>query len=151
MLYTSLNQQLKMVEEINVAQVLFKYILRKGKKLTARMVFLKFLKNFKKTFALPALAIFVHALLYVEPKIWLKEKKIAGRVYEIPIYISSSWSKRIAIRWLLQAAKKRKWAGIVESLTQEVWDACLKWGGAFNNKEKIQLTAKKNKAYLRWF
>ena len=82
---------------------------------------------------------------------WLKQKKIAGKLYEIPIYISSSRSKRIAVRWLLQAAKKWKRAGIVESLTQEVWDACLKWGGAFNNRENLHLTAKKNKAYLRWF
>jgi len=90
LLYTSFSQQVKMIEEINVAQILFKYIIRKGKKLTARMVFLNFLKRFKRKYALPALAIFVHALLCVEPKIWLKEKKIAGRVYEIPIYISSS-------------------------------------------------------------
>jgi ribosomal protein S7 len=55
---------------------------------------------------MPALAIFTHAVLKTEPKIWLKKKKIAGRLYEIPIFISSRRSKAIAIRWLLEYAKK---------------------------------------------
>jgi len=90
LLFKSFNQQVNLDDDINVADILFKYIIRKGKKLTARIVFLKFLKKFKKKYALPGLAIFTHALLSVEPRIWLKKKKIAGRVYEIPIYISAS-------------------------------------------------------------
>jgi small subunit ribosomal protein S7 len=150
LLFKSFNQQVNLDDDINVADVLFKYIIRKGKKLTARIVFLKFLRKFKKKYALPGLAIFTHALLSVEPRIWLKKKKIAGRVYEIPIYISASWSKRIAVRWLLQAAKKRKRASITDSLALEVWDACFRRGGAYNNKESTQLLAHWNKAYLRW-
>lgn len=130
--------------------MLFRFIIRKGKKLTARRVFLKFLKKFKKKYALPPLLIFTHALLMVEPKVWVKEKKIAGRQYDIPIYISSNRSKRIAIRWLLQAAKKRKRASITESLSQEVWDACFKKGGAFSNKENLHVVIKRNKSYMRW-
>lgn len=148
--YTSFSQQVKLVDKFNVPDIFFWYIIWKGKKLTARTVFLKFLKKFKKKYNLPGLAVFAHAMLFIEPKVWLKEKKMAGRVYEIPIYISSSWSKWIAIRWLLQAAKKRKWASIVDSLAQEVWDACFKRGAAFNNKETVQQTVKRNKAYLRW-
>jgi hypothetical protein len=93
LLYTSFSQQIKIIEDINVANTLFKFILRKGKKLTARGVFLRFLKKFKKKYALPALPIFVHALLFIEPKVWLKKKKIAGKLYEIPIFISPSRSK----------------------------------------------------------
>ncbi len=151
LLYTSFSQQVKIIEDINVPDMLFRYIIRKGKKLTARTVFFKFLKKFKKKYSLPGLAIFTHAMLMVEPNVWLKKKKIAGRLYEIPIYISSNRSKCIAIRWLLQAAKKWKRASITESLSQEVWDACFKKGGAFANKELVQLTVKRNKAYLRWF
>lgn len=150
LLYTSFPQQIKIIEEINVANTLFKFILRKGKKLTARSVFLWFLKKFKKKYALPALPIFVHALLFIEPKVWLKKKKIAGKLYEIPIFISPSRSKRIAIRWLLEAANKRKTASVSDSLAQEVWDACLKWGLSFNNWEVTHMTIKWNKAYLRW-
>jgi small subunit ribosomal protein S7 len=80
----------------------------------------------------------------------LKKKKIAGKLYEIPIFISPSRSKWIAIRWLLEAAKKRKTASVSESLAQEVWDACLKRGLSFNNKETTHMTIKRNKAYLRW-
>lgn len=150
LLYTSFSQQVKMVDKINVPDVLFKYIIWKGKKLTAWTVFLKFLRKFKRKYNLPGLAIFAHAMLYIEPKVWLKEKKMAGRLYQIPIYISSSWSCWIAIWWLLQAAKKWKWASITDSLAQEVWDACFKRGAAFNNKEVVQQTVKRNKAYLRW-
>lgn len=150
LLYTSFSQQVKMVDKINVPDILFKYIIWKGKKLTAWTVFLKFLKKFKKKYNLPGLAIFAHAMLFIEPKVWLKEKKMAGRVYEIPIYISASRSWRIAIWWLLQAAKKWKRASITDSLAHEVWDACFKRGGAFNNKELVQQTVKRNKAYLRW-
>jgi len=48
------------------------------------------LRKFKRKYNLPGLAIFAHAMLYIEPKVWLKEKKMAGRLYQIPIYISSS-------------------------------------------------------------
>jgi hypothetical protein len=76
LLFKSFNQQVNLDDDINVADILFKYIIRKGKKLTARIVFLKFLKKFKKKYALPGLAIFTHALLSVEPRIWLKKKKL---------------------------------------------------------------------------
>lgn len=148
--YTSFSHQAKILNEFNVADVLFRFIIWKGKKLTAWRVFLKFLKKFKKWYSLPPLLIFTHALLMVEPKIWIKEKKIAGRQYDIPIYISSNRSKRIAIRWLLQAAKKWKWASITESLSQEVWDACFKKGGAFSNKENLHIIIKRNKSYMWW-
>lgn len=148
--YSSFSHQAKIFSNFNLSKILVSFIIWKGKGLTARKVFLKFLKKFKWKYGLPPLLIFTHAMLTVEPKVWVKEKKIAGRQYDIPIYISPSWSKWMAIRWLLQAAKKRKRASITESLAQEVWDACFKRGGAFSNKENLQLTLKRNKAYMRW-
>ncbi len=148
--YTSFSHQVHVLEDFNVADTLFKFMIRRGKWLTARRVFLKFLKKFKKKYGLPPLMIFTHAMLMVEPKVWIKEKKIAGKQYDIPIYISADRSKRIAIRWLLQSAKKRKRASITESLAQEVWDACFKMGGAFSNKENLHMVIRRNKAYMRW-
>jgi small subunit ribosomal protein S7 len=150
LLFTSFRQQWNIIHNFDVGDMLFWYIIWKGKKLTARRVFLKFLKKFWNKYFLPGLIIFTHAMLLVEPKVWVKKKLIAGWAYEIPIYISPRRSKCIAIWWLLQAAKKRKRASITDSLALEVWDACFKRGVAYANKEAMTQLVKWNKAYLWW-
>lgn len=151
LLSQSFTQQLDVYVNINLINMLFKFLIKWGKKLSARKVFIKFITQFKKKYKMPALAIFTHAVLRLEPKIWLKKKKIAGWIYEIPIFISSWWSKAIAIRWLLTYAKKWQKYNFSDSLSQEIWDACFNWGLSFNAKTVIHTTAKRNKSYMWWF
>jgi small subunit ribosomal protein S7 len=147
----SLSQQLDVYVNINLINMLFKFLIKRGKKLSAWKVFIKFIRQFKNKYKMPALAIFTHAVLKLEPKIWLKKKKIAGWIYEIPIFISSRRSKAIAIRWLLEYAKKRQKYNFADSLSQEIWDACFNRGSSFNAKAVVHSTAKRNKSYMRWF
>ena len=151
LLYSSFSQQLDVNVSLNLSNLLFWYLIKKGKKLIARKVFLKFLYRFKEKYKMPALVIFAHAVLKLEPKVWLKKKRIAGWIYEIPIFISSWWSKAIAIRWLLQYAKKWQQYSIADSLSQEIWDCCLNRGSSISAWNLVHATAKRNKSYMRWF
>jgi small subunit ribosomal protein S7 len=151
LLNQSFSQQLDVYVNLNLINLLFWFLIWWGKKLTAWRVFINFIKQFKEKYKMPALAIFTHAVLKTEPKIWLKKKKIAGRLYEIPIFISSRRSKSIAIRWLLEYAKKRQKYNISDSLSQEIWDACFNWGSTAHAWTVVHTTAKWNKSYMWWF
>ena len=150
LLKSSFIKQLSGLTHLNMAKILVVNLTRNGKKLKAWKLFIRFLKIFQRKYNLPGLLFFIHAVLLIEPKIWIKKKKIAGKIYEIPIYISSKWSKSIAVRWLISAAKKWKKSNFADSLAKEVWDASFSRGLANSYKEQIHLTAKKNKAFLWW-
>lgn len=150
LLKISFQKQLTSLKSLNISNLLYFSLIKNGKKLKAWKILFKFLKFFHDKYNLPGMLFLIHSILILEPKIWIKKKKIAGKIYEIPIFISSKWSKTIAVRWLILAAKKWKKSNFSESLANEVWDVAFNWGLAINYKETIQNIAKKNKAFLRW-
>ena len=148
-LWTSFQVQLSGLQNHNIAKMLMFILVKNGKKLKARKLFFNFLLYFQKKYNLPGLIFFIHAILILEPKVWLKKKKIAGKIYEIPIYISSRRSKSIAIWWLLLAAKKKK-TNLAEGLATEVLNVAFSKGLSISYWDALHSTVLKNKALLRW-
>lgn len=147
---SSFGRQISLSVETNLIKALFFAMVKNGKYLTAWKTFFKFLKTFWRVYKIPTIAIFTHSVLLLEPGVWLKKKKVAGKIYEIPIYISSFWSQSIAIWWLLKAAWKRNQIGFSKALVDEIWDSCFGRGSSYSQKKNLHIAVKKGQSYSWW-
>ncbi|WGH27649.1 MAG: 30S ribosomal protein S7 [Candidatus Shikimatogenerans bostrichidophilus] len=125
-------------------------LMKNGKKYLAYKIFNKTLKeiekkNIKKNI-LP-LNIFKKALKNIYPKVEIKNRKIGGTTYNIPIKINEKKKEYLAIKWLIFFSKKRKENCIYKKLANEIISAYNGIGNTIKKKNEIHKIAESNKAF----
>ena len=136
-------------------QVLAKFInmvMRSGKKSIAEKIVygaLDQISNKKKT---DSLEVFIQALGNVKPIVEVKSRRVGGATYQIPIEVRSDRSVTLAMRWLVDAAKKRGEKSMGLRLAGEILDASDNKGVAIKKREDTHKMAEANKAFshYRW-
>lgn len=98
------------------------------------------------------LEIFETAIDNVQPVLEVKSRRVGGSNYQIPIEVKPERRKALAIRWLIDFARKRSGRSIMEKLAAELSDASQRRGSAFRKKEEVHKMAEANKAFAhyRW-
>ena len=89
----------------------------------------------------------------VKPSIEVKRVRIAGTTYQVPAVISRKRQETLAIRWIIEAARKRKQNSnktFSECLAQELWEAYNKQGQARQKRDELHKMAESNRAYIRY-
>ncbi len=102
-----------------------------------------------------ALEVFEKALQNVAPKVEVKARRVGGANYQVPIEVRSDRKVSLAIRWLIEAARKRsnkEFKTFEEKLAQELLDGSQNAGEAVRKKEVMHKQADANKAFahFRW-
>ncbi len=123
-----------------------------GKKSTAQRAMYQALELVEARAQKPALEVFEQAMRNVAPPIEVKPRRVGGSTYQIPIEVPQYRQITLAIRWLLDAARKRPARGIVEKLAAELIDASQGVGSAVKKREETLKMAEANRAFahLRW-
>ena len=137
-------------------QVLAKFInmvMRSGKKSIAEKIVYGALDQIgsrKKTEN--SLEVFIQALDNVKPIVEVKSRRVGGATYQIPIEVRSERSTTLAMRWLVDAAKKRGEKSMGLRLAGEIMDASDNKGTAIKKREDTHKMAEANKAFshYRW-
>ena len=137
-------------------QVLAKFInmvMRSGKKSIAEKIVygaLDQIGNRKKTEN--SLEVFIQALDNVKPIVEVKSRRVGGATYQIPVEVRSERSMTLAMRWLVDAAKKRGEKSMGLRLAGEILDASDNKGTAIKKREDTHKMAEANKAFshYRW-
>ena len=95
---------------------------------------------------------FTQALENVKPLLETKARRVGGSNYQVPIEISPARQQTLAIRWLVDYARKRNEKSMEEKLANEIIDAYNSTGGAFKKKDDTHKMAESNKAFAhyRW-
>lgn len=98
------------------------------------------------------LEVFEAAVENVKPVLEVKSRRVGGSNYQIPIEVKPERRRALAIRWLIDFARKRSGRSIMEKLAAELNDASQKRGSAVRKKEDIHKMAEANKAFAhyRW-
>ena len=98
------------------------------------------------------LEVFEAAVENVKPVLEVKSRRVGGSNYQIPIEVKPERRRALAIRWLIDFARKRSGRSIMEKLAAELNDASQKRGLAVRKKEDIHKMAEANKAFAhyRW-
>jgi small subunit ribosomal protein S7 len=92
------------------------------------------------------------ALENVRPAVEVKSRRVGGATYQVPVEVRPSRRNALAMRWLIDAARKRSEKSMVGRLAGELLDASEQKGAAVKKKEEVHRMAEANKAFshYRW-
>ena len=123
-----------------------------GKKVTAQKIVYGAFDIVKEKTGRDALDAFEQALSNVTPILEVKARRVGGATYQVPIEIREDRKQSLAIRWLVEYARKRNEHSMEARLAGEIMDAINNQGGAFKKKEDTHKMAEANKAFAhyRW-
>ena len=136
-------------------QVLAKFInmlMRGGKKSVAEKIVYGALNEMGGKGKGDALELFTKALDNVRPLVEVKSRRVGGATYQIPIEVRQDRSTTLAMRWLVDAAKRRGEKNMGLRLAGELLDASESKGTAIKKREDTHRMAEANKAFshYRW-
>jgi len=127
-------------------------IMLDGKKsVSERIVYGAFDIVFSKTKKKP-IDFFHEALDNVKPNLEVRSRRVGGATYQVPVEVKTKRSQTLALRWLLEATRKRKNKTMSDKLFNELMDASQKKGAAMKKREDTHKMAESNKAFahFRW-
>ena len=127
-------------------------MMRGGNQSVVRRVMYSALDRVEARTNKPALEVFNTAMKNVMPAVEVKPRRVGGATYQIPVEVPQHRQLSLAIRWILEAAKKRGGRGMAEKLSAELMDAANGVGAAVKKREDALRMAEANRAFahLRW-
>ena len=92
------------------------------------------------------------ALENVRPAVEVKSRRVGGATYQVPVEVRPTRRNALAMRWLIDAARKRSEKSMMGRLAGELMDAADQKGSAVKKKEEVHRMAEANKAFshYRW-
>ena len=93
------------------------------------------------------LEVFMKALSEVGPVVEVKSRRVGGATYQVPIEVRPSRKQALAMRWIVEAARKRSEKSMSLRLAGELQDASQGKGAAVKKREDVHKMAEANKAF----
>ena len=98
------------------------------------------------------LALVEKALANVAPAVEVKSRRVGGATYQVPVEVRTSRRMALAMRWVIDSARKRGENTMPRKLAAELIEASESRGGAVKKREETHRMAEANKAFshYRW-
>jgi len=82
----------------------------------------------------------------------VKSRRVGGSTYQVPVEVRPARRTTLAMRWLVESARKRGEKSMGMRLAGEILDAYEKKGVAIKKREEVHRMAEANKAFshFRW-
>ncbi len=92
------------------------------------------------------------AMENVRPRVEVKSRRVGGATYQVPVEVRPNRRNSLAMRWLIDAARKRSEKSMALRLAGELMDAAESRGSAVKKREDTHRMADANKAFAhyRW-
>ena len=127
-------------------------VLLDGKKDTARNIVCKALELVEKQAGGDPLNLLKEAFENVKPQIETKSRRVGGTNYQVPMEVPHRRGTTLAIRWIVDASRKRGEKTMHERLGREILDASKNTGASVKKREDVHKMAESNRAFAhyRW-
>ena len=125
-------------------------LMYQGKKSTAEAIVYESLLGLAKSTKTDAAVAFEEALNNVRPQIEVKSRRVGGATYQVPVEVRSSRSFALAMKWIIEFARKRHGRSMVEKLSAELVDAFNKRGAARKKMDDVRKMAESNRAFAHY-
>ena len=127
-------------------------IMYDGKKTVAEKIVYDAIDKIKSKSKDEPLNIFNEAINNIKPTVEVRSRRVGGATYQVPVEVKSKRSQALALRWLIDASRKRKDKKMSDKLFNEIFDAYNNKGSAIKKKEDTHKMAESNKAFAhyRW-
>ena len=88
----------------------------------------------------------------LRPQVEVRSRRVGGSSYQVPVEVSPRRSNTLAIRWLVDYARRRREPSMAARLANEILDASNNTGAAVKRREDVHKMAESNKAFAhyRW-
>ena len=135
-----------------LASKIINKIMLDGKKSTAQELFYEALDMAAKKLpdAEDQEEIFTKAIENIKPLVEVRSKRVGGANYQVPREVKRNRQQSLAIRWLVDFARKKKGKPMANRLAEELVDAYNGTGQAVQWRENIHKMAEANKAYAHF-
>ena len=96
--------------------------------------------------------VFNEAINNIKPTVEVRSRRVGGATYQVPVEVKTKRGQALALRWLMDATRKRKNKTMAEKLYAEILDASQNKGSAIKKREDTHKMAESNKAFahFRW-
>ena len=123
-----------------------------GKKTTAEKIFYNSFSLIKDKAKEDPIKVFNEAIKNVKPNLEVKSRRVGGATYQVPVEVKSKRAQALALRWIMDATRKRKNKTMADKLYSEIMDASQNKGSAIKKREDTHKMAESNKAFahFRW-
>ncbi|RKZ54596.1 MAG: 30S ribosomal protein S7 [Candidatus Parabeggiatoa sp. nov. 3] len=127
-------------------------VMKNGKKSVSERIVYGALDRVASKLKGEALEIFGKALDNVRPVVEVKSRRVGGSTYQVPIEVRPARRTTLAMRWLVESARKRGEKSMGLRLAGEILDAYENKGTAIKKREEVHRMAEANKAFshFRW-
>ena len=128
------------------------FIMYDGKKTTSEKIIYEALEKIKNKTKEDPIKIFDEAIGNIRPNLEVRSRRVGGATYQVPQEVKTKRSQTLALRWLLEASRKRKNKTMSDKLFNELMDASQNKGYAIKKREDTHKMAESNKAFAhyRW-
>ena len=123
-----------------------------GKKTIAEKIVYDAMEKIKTKSKDEPINIFNEAISNIRPTVEDRSRRVGGATYQVPVEVKANRSQTLAIRWLIDASRKRKDKKMSDKIFNEIYDAYQSKGSAIKKKEDTHKMAESNKAFahFRW-
>ena len=123
------------------------HLMESGKKSIAEKIVYGALDKVAERSKGDPLELFDKALEAVQPMVEVKSRRVGGATYQVPVEVRANRREALAMRWLVDAARKRGEKSMALRLAAEMMDASEGKGSAVKKREDVHRMAEANKAF----
>jgi len=121
-----------------------------GKKSIAETIFYRALDQVEARAGRRGIEVFDTAIRNVMPQVEVRPRRVGGATYQVPMEVRADRKVTLAIRWLVNSARKRSGKTMIDRLSAEFLDAANNTGSAVRQREEKHKMAEANKAFSHY-
>ena len=125
-------------------------IMYDGKKTVAEKIIYDAIEKIKTKSKDEPISIFNEAINNIKPTVEVRSRRVGGATYQVPVEVKSKRSQALALRWIIDASRKRKDKNMSDKIFNEIYDAYQNRGSAIKKKEDTHKMAESNKAFAHF-
>lgn len=125
-------------------------LMKSGKKSIAQNIFYNAFDMVVKEIKKDSIEILEQAIRNASPMLEVKSRRVGGANYQVPYEVKGRRKEALAIRWIIDASRKKKGKSMKEKLAQELIDAFNNTGEAVKKKEQTHKIAEANRAFAHF-
>lgn len=126
------------------------HVMVSGKKSVAEQIVYGALERIQEKTGGDPVEIFENALAAIAPSVEVKSRRVGGATYQVPVEVRPSRRTALAMRWLVDAARKRGEKSMAMRLSGEIMDAAESRGSAVKKREDTHRMADANRAFAHY-
>ena len=123
-----------------------------GKKVVDEKIVYEAIEKIKSKTKEEPINVFNEAINNIKPTVEVRSRRVGGATYQVPVEVKTKRAQALAIRWLVDASRKRKDKHMSDKIFNELYDAYERKGSAVKKREDVHKMAESNKAFahFRW-